>query len=98
MFRNKVKGFQGRALTGPADFAQIPELVERGHARSLLFLDRMDRHFSESEYVVGNNFTLADITTFVATEFAGMLKLEIGDRPNLQRWYDLVVARPASSA
>jgi glutathione S-transferase len=98
MFRNKVKGFHNRALTGPADFAQIPELVERGHARSLLFLDRMDRHFSENEYVIGNNFTLADITTFVATEFAGMLKLEIGDRPNLQRWYDLVVARPASNA
>ena len=98
MFRNKAKGFKGRALTGAAEFEQIPKLVERGQARSLLFLDRLDTRLADSEFIAGDNFTLADITAFVATEFAGMLRLEIGGRQHLQRWHQCVAARPASSA
>ena len=34
------------------------------------FYDRLDSHFSTNKYVAGDSFTLADITAFVAVEFA----------------------------
>lgn len=99
MFRNRSKGFRDRALTGPDNFEQIPALAERGEKRTLVFLDRLNAHFAENEYVTGEAFTLADITAYVASSFARMLKLDIGDgRPNLLRWFDSIAARPASNA
>lgn len=97
MLRNRVEGMKGRALTGPEDFEQIPELVERGRRRFELFMDRMDRHLTESEYVVGDAYSVADISLYVAIEFAAWSKVTIGDdRVNLRRWYDQVAARPGT--
>jgi glutathione S-transferase len=98
-FRNSAKGFRNRALTGPIDIAQLPELVERGLARATQFFDRLDAHLADQPYLAGENFTLADITGFVAVEFAAWLKIGIGDRQvNLQRWFDEVKQRPAMVA
>lgn len=97
VFRNKSKGFKGRALTGPQNFEQLPELAERGMARIEQFFDRMNNQLAGNQYVAGDRFSLADITAFVTMEFAGRLKLEIGNqRPDLQRWFDEIKARPAS--
>jgi glutathione S-transferase len=93
--RNRAKGMQGRALTGPDDFEQIPELVDRGRRRFELFMDRMDGHLKDSEFVVNDGFTVADISLVVAIDFAAWSKLTIGDeRGNLGRWYDQVSVRP----
>lgn len=98
VFRNKSKGFKGRALTGAQGFEQVPALAERGMTRLLQFYDRLDSHFSTNKYVAGDSFTLADITAFVAVEFAGWLKVEIGvERLNLSRWFEEIKQRPASN-
>ncbi len=68
--RNRAKGMQGRALTGPDDYEQIPELVDRGRRRFEVFMDKMDRHLKDSEYVVGDALTIADISLLVAIDFA----------------------------
>lgn len=97
-FRNRSRGMQGRALTGPDNFEQIPELVDRGRRRFEIFMDRMDRHLGDSQYVVGDVFTIADISLLVAVDFAAWSKLSVGElRPNLRRWYELVAARPAAA-
>jgi len=97
VFRNQAKGFKGRALTGPQNFEQIPALVERGVVRTERFFGRMNQQLEGNQYVAGDRFSLADISTFVAVEFAAWLKLEIGsERPDMQRWYDEIKARPAS--
>ena len=99
VFRNKSKGFKSRALTGPQNFEQLPQLVERGMTRIEQFFDRMDSQLSANKYVVGDVFTLADITAFVTLEFAGWLKLDVGkDRPHLGRWFDEIKQRPASKS
>ncbi|HEX2140441.1 MAG TPA: glutathione S-transferase family protein [Woeseiaceae bacterium] len=99
MFRNFHKAFHGRAVAGTVECAQIPALVERGRTRGEAFLNRLDRHFANSEYVVGRDFTLADITALVGIDFAAWSKMEIGpERPNLQSWYDRVSARPSAQA
>jgi len=98
VFRNKSKGFKGRALTGQQGFEQLPALAERGMTRLLQFYDRLDERLNSSKYIAGDAFTLADITAFVAIEFAGWLKVEIGeDRANLNRWFKEIKQRPASS-
>ena len=95
--RNRVKGMKGRALTGPDDFEQIPELVDRGRRRFEIFMDRMDGHLKDSEYVVGDAFTIADISLLVSIDFAAWSKISIEDEMvNLRRWYDLVSARPSA--
>src|SRR6476646_5534596 len=41
-FRNAARGLKGRALPGPHDYDQIPELAARGRSRLVHFLNDMD--------------------------------------------------------
>ncbi len=96
--RNRAKGMRGRALTGPDDFEQIPELIDRGRRRFEIFMDRMDRQLKDSEFVVGDAFTIADISLLVAIDFAAWSKISIEEEMvSLSRWYDLVSQRPSAS-
>lgn len=99
MFRNKTKGMSSRALTGPIDFEQIPELVERGRVRAEAFMARLNEHLSSSDFIAGDQFTLADITALVMIDFAKWSKVMIQDDwLHLQRWYDQVCVRPSAGA
>ncbi len=65
-------------------------------------LDVLDRRLAESEYLAGETYTIADIATwpwygalakglaYDAGEF-----LQVQEYKNLQRWTDLIAARPA---
>jgi len=41
-FRDRTKGMIGRAITGPTDYEQIPELAARGQARGIEFFDMLN--------------------------------------------------------
>ncbi len=97
-FRNRSRGFRDRALTGPDAYAQLPELVERGRRRAEVFFDLLDAHLAATPYVVGSHYTLADMTALVAVDFAGWIKLDIGERRHLARWHRAVSARPSAAA
>jgi glutathione S-transferase len=93
-FRNSSKGLKGRALTGAVDYDQIPELAERGRKRVKLFLANLDDGLAQRKYVAGDRFTVADITAFVAIDFARAIKETIPpDALNLGRWYASVSSR-----
>ncbi|WP_204115033.1 glutathione binding-like protein [Shimia biformata] len=95
--RNGNPHMKGRALPGPDDFDQIPELARRGMARSALFFDRLDAHLDGRDFIATERFTLADITCFVFVDFARVIKLRVDDkRPNLNRWYQAVKSRPSA--
>jgi glutathione S-transferase len=97
--RNRAKGMRDRALPGPLNLAQIPELVERGRLRVEAFFDRLDGQLKDNEFVTGEQFTMADITAFVAVGFAQWSKISIqDDQAHLQRWYDSVSKRPSAKA
>lgn len=99
MFRNNTRGMRSRALTGPIDFEQIPALVERGRVRAEAFLARLNGHLSSSEFIVGDRFTLADISALVMIDFAKWSNVLIQeDWTELQRWYDDVGNRPSARA
>lgn len=98
-FRNAAKGLKGRALPGPHDYEQIPELAERGRARVGHFFRTMDERLGGSEFVAGSRYTIADISTLVLTDFAAWAKLTVPDEcGNLRRWYASVSARPSAKA
>ncbi len=99
-FRNAHPGFADRGLPGASDpIPQIPELVNRGRERVRRFYDKIDAQLAENEFLAGERFSVADITAFVTVKFAGVVRVEIeGNRPNLERWYDQVLARPSANA
>jgi glutathione S-transferase len=97
--RNRAKGMRDRALPGPLNYAQIPELAERGLKRAGAFFDRLDGQLTDKAFVTGDQFTMADITAYVMIEFAGWSRLSIADNQvHLQRWYNDVSTRPAMKA
>ena len=98
-FRNRSKGMVGRAITGPTDYVQIPELAERGQARAVEFFEMLDSRLAESEYLAGDGFSVADISAYVVVQFSGWVKSGPTDaHTNTKRWYDAVHMRPSSSA
>ena len=97
--RNYAKGLKGRALPGPHDYEQIPELAERGRQRVAAFLDKLDERLADSEFVAGSFYSMADITAMTVVDFAARLKIPVPDgAENLRRWYDAVSTRPSATA
>lgn len=95
--RNAAKGMKDRALTGPVNVAQIPDLAERGKARTQRFLDGLDGLFGDDAYLAGDRFSAADIIGFCTVDFAGWLKLTLPDGATRARdWYRRVAGRPSA--
>ena len=97
--RNFARGFADRALTGPTNFKQIPELAERGRERLAGFMAVLDSRLADSPYVALDRFTMADIGAYVCVDFAGWIKLPVLDqRAHIRRWHGELSARPSASA
>jgi glutathione S-transferase len=89
MLRNRSKAFVNRALPGPLDVPQIPELVERGKLQLDYILPQLDRELASRQWLAGDNFTFADIDLLVAVDFMGWVKHSIPeDCTHLRAWYD----------
>ncbi len=94
--RNTAPAMKDRALPGPENYAQIPELAARGAARLGHFLDRFELHMAGQDYVAGDFLSLADITACVALDFARVLKVDAyAGRAGLRAWRDRLGERPA---
>src|ERR1700733_6805623 len=98
--RNAAPRLSGRAIAGPHDYAQIPELVERSKRRVADFYGDMDARLTEAAFTAGETFSAADITTLVTVDFATRaFNMPIpAERGALLRWYGTVSARPSTAA
>lgn len=95
--RNTSPAMKDRALPGPENYAQIPELGERGKLRSRRFLAHLDDLLAQSAYIAGDRFTAADIMALVLVDFAGWLKIRLAeDAVHARRWYEAVSSRPTA--
>lgn len=93
-FRNSSPAMAGRALTGPVDYAQIPELAQRGLARVQRFFTTLNDHLASREFIAAGQFSIVDITAVVAVDFARVVKIRPGDEhPHLRRWREAMQAR-----
>ena len=78
------------------DYAQIPELAQRGLARVQQFFTMLNQRLEGREFVAGSAFSVADITAVVAVDFARVVKVKPGEaHPHLVRWRALMAQRPS---
>ena len=98
VFRNTAAPFANRAMPGTAPpLPQIPELAERGRVLTWHFLDGLNERLGQSEYVASDCYTVADITAFVAIDFAKWVQIRVPEEhANTRRWYEAVVNRPSA--
>ena len=96
--RNSAPAMANRALAGPVDYAQIPELAQRGLARVQQFFVTLNERLAGHDFVAADRFSVADITAVVAVDFARVVKVKADERhPHLQRWRTAMAARPSMS-
>ena len=97
IFRNSHPNFADRSLAGFADaLPQIPALVGRGQLRMKRFYEKFDARLAGNEFVAGDRFSVADITTLCAIDFGRVCRLSIPeDCASLKRWHEAVSARPS---
>lgn len=94
--RNSAPAMANRALSGPVNYAQIPELAQRGLARLQQFFVTLDNRLAGRDFVATDRFSVADITAVVAVDFARVVKVKPGDQhPHLVRWREAMAQRPA---
>jgi glutathione S-transferase len=97
--RNYAKGFRGKAVSGPDNYEQIPELAERGRQRAAKFFHRLDEQLADHRFIAGDNFSVADITALAFVDFARWVKLELpADADQLRRWHAEVSGRASATA
>ena len=85
--RNSAPSLANRALTGPTDYPQIPELAQRGLARLQQFFVTLNDHLANRNFIATDRFSVADITAVVVVDFARVVKVKPGEQhPHLQRW------------
>jgi glutathione S-transferase len=96
--RNTSPAMNNRALSGPVNYAQIPELAQRGLSRARHFFAELDGHLASREFIATDRFSIVDITAVVAVDFARAVKLKPVDvHPNLRRWREALGARASMS-
>ena len=94
--RNSSPALAERALAGPVNYAQIPELAQRGQARARQFFATLNERLAGRDFLAGDRFSVADITAVVAVDFARIIKLRIDEQvPELRRWRAGMALRPA---
>jgi glutathione S-transferase len=94
--RNSAPAMANRALPGPVDYAQIPELAQRGLARVQQFFDMLDKHLEGRDYIAADQFSIVDITAVVAIDFARVVRVKPGEQHvNLLRWREEMAKRPS---
>ncbi|MGD1935019.1 MAG: glutathione S-transferase family protein [Candidatus Phaeomarinobacter sp.] len=99
ILRNTSKGMQGRAMTGPLNFEQIPALAERGKARLPVFFDMLNERLEGRDFIAIDTLSVADITALVCVDFGGWVKITPTEaHTNLNRWHAAMSARPSAKA
>jgi len=94
--RNSAPAMADRALPGPVNYAQIPELVARGLARVQRFFVNLNERLAGREFVAIDRLSIADITAVVAVDFARVVRVKPGEQhPHLVRWRAAMALRPA---
>ena len=96
--RNKTSFFKGKVVPGTrTSITQSPEIVERGIEMFNILLNRIDPHLSENKFLLGDKFTIADITSHFMFNLSNMLKIDFGQKyKNVFRWKSDLEKRPSN--
>ncbi len=96
MLRNRGDAFKDRALPGPIDVPQIPEMIDRGRIILQHTLPSIDAHLANNQWLAGDNVSFADIDLLVGVDFLAWVKQSVPDEcNNLKAWYERASAELA---
>ena len=84
------------AYSGEAE--KHTELIERKTADGYAALDAMERHLAGRAFLVGEGYTLADISLYAYTHVAHEGGFDLAGYPAIRAWLDRVAAQPGSIA
>jgi glutathione S-transferase len=100
VFRNSHPEFVDRGIPGSLEpVPQIPALIDRGRGRVSRFYRKFEEQLKHHEWVAGARFSVADITTLCAMDFAIFVGMTIPDEcPSVRDWHARVNRRPTASA
>src|SRR4051794_38379567 len=74
---------------------KIPYAIER-YTNEVKRLHRvLDKRLSESPYLAGPEYTMADIINFPWIRNPERRNIDLSDYPAVKRWHDAIAARPA---
>ncbi len=97
--RNASPNMKDRAIAGPRNIAQIPELAERGRQRIAWFFEDLDAQLQNNEFVAGPSYSVADITATVVVDFTRWVKCYPDDsQKSLLEWHERMKLRPSYEA
>ena len=92
--RNSNPAMKNRALPGPHDYAQIPELAARGMQQIEHFLDLLEARLAGRDFIASNSLSVADITAAVMLDFAKIVgKKPAESQTNILRWRKALAKR-----
>lgn len=76
---------------------QVPDWGEANRAKTLSFLNLLERQLCHDEFVVGDSYSIADITALVGIDSLKLAKVRVPDElERLKKWYDRVSSRPST--
>ena len=73
---------------------QVPYAIARYTKEKDRLYGVLDKRLGEAEYLAGE-YSIADIATYPWVARYEWHRTELGDFPNVKRWYDAIGARPA---
>jgi len=96
--RNKTSFFKGKVVPGTrTNITQSPEIVERGIEMFDILLNRIEPHLSKNKFLLGDKFSIADITSHFMFNLSNMLKIDFGQKyKNVYRWKSDLEKRPSN--
>jgi glutathione S-transferase len=57
-------------------------------------LGYLDKHLSANKYLMGDDFTVADVYCFVVVRWSSRVNIDLNQWPNLKAYMDRIAARP----
>lgn len=96
VLRNNTAPFKDRALPGPINYTQIPDLAERGLKQVDAFMDKLEKHLEGRDFVAAGQLSVADITIVCFLDFTRVVGKKITEaHPNVMRWRTQMAERPS---
>jgi len=74
---------------------QLPYAIDRYVNETARLFKVLDKQLADNEYIAGD-YSIADMASYPWILKYPVLQQELDDYPNLKRWYQQVVTRPAT--
>ena len=80
---------------GIAGYPKDPSVVEQCASELVRPLKVLNAHLRSRAWIVGDRFTIADLNVASVLVWAKMARLDLSVYPDLKRWLDACLSRPA---